>query len=195
MSPERRRQIERLCQDALERSPEERAAFLAGACRNDPGLHREVLSLLERDTPHDLLEPATATQVTPGAQLGPYQIGDLLGAGGMGRVYRARDTRLHRTVAIKLLPDDRLADPRRKVRLLQEARAASALNHPNIVTLYDIASDNGCDFLVLEYVSGKTLAQSIPPKGLPLADALTFATQTAGALAAAHAAGIVHRDI
>jgi serine/threonine protein kinase len=127
--------------------------------------------------------------------LGPYQIEELLGAGGMGRVYRARDTRLHRTVAIKLLPDDRLADPRRKVRLLQEARAASALNHPNIVTLFDIASDNGCDFLVLEYVSGKTLAQSIPPKGLPLADALNFATQTAGALAAAHAAGIVHRDI
>jgi serine/threonine protein kinase len=113
----------------------------------------------------------------------------------MGRVYRARDTRLHRTVAIKLLPDDRLADPRRKVRLLQEARAASALNHPNIVMLYDIASDNGCDFLVLEYVSGKTLAQSIPPKGLPLGDALTFAGQTAGALEAAHAAGIVHREI
>ena len=81
--------------------------------------------------------------------MGPYQIEDLLGAGGMGEVYRARDTRLHRTVAIKLLPSDWLADADRKLRFLREARAASALSHPNIVTLYDIASDNGRDYLVL----------------------------------------------
>ena len=210
MSPERWQQIDRLYHDALERKPEERAAFLARACRGDEGLHREVLSLLGSDSGDSstdmldrpawevapsLLDPSAAAQVTPGAQLGPYQIEDLLGAGGMGEVYRARDTRLHRTVAIKLLPSERLADADRKLRFLQEARAASALSHPNIVTLYDIASDNGREYLVLEYVPGKTLAQLIAPKGLPIEDALHFATQIAGGLAAAHTAGIVHRDI
>jgi len=113
----------------------------------------------------------------------------------MGEVYRATDTRLHRTVAIKVLPHDKVADPERKRRFLQEARAASALNHPNIITLYDIASDNGIDYLVMEYVPGKSLDQLITSKGLPLAEAIGYAAQIAGALAAAHAAGIVHRDI
>ncbi len=134
-------------------------------------------------------------QAEPGDQLGPYQIEALLGAGGMGQVFRARDTRLHRTVAIKVLPPERIADPERKRRFLQEARAASALNHPNIVTLYDISSDGGADFLVMEYVPGQPLDRLISPQGLPLADAVSYAVQIAGALGAAHAAGIVHRDI
>ena len=118
-----------------------------------------------------------------------------LGAGGMGEVFRARDTRLGRTVAIKVLPHDKLADPDRKRRFLQEARAASALNHPNIVTLYDISSDGDIDFLVMEYVPGKSLDRMIPPGGLPPADVREYAIQMASALAAAHAAGIVHRDL
>jgi eukaryotic-like serine/threonine-protein kinase len=138
---------------------------------------------------------ATATQITPGTELGPYKIEALLGAGGMGQVFRARDTRLGRIVAIKVLPHDKVADPERKRRFLQEARAASALNHPNIVTLYDIAADNGIDYLVMEYVEGKSLDKLIPSKGLPLTEALDYAAQIASALAAAHAAGIVHRDI
>ena len=130
-----------------------------------------------------------------GRRLGAYQLDALLGRGGMGEVYRARDTRLGRDVAIKILARDQVADPDRKRRFLQEARAVSTLNHPNIVTLHDIASDDGVDFLVLEYVGGKTLHDLIPPRGLPLVDLLRYAAEMAGALAAAHAAGILHRDI
>jgi Tol biopolymer transport system component len=113
----------------------------------------------------------------------------------MGEVYRAKDTRLNRTVAIKVLPSEKMADPERKRRFIQEARAASALNHPNIVTIYDINTDDGVDFIVMEYVSGKTLDQVIPRKGLRLNEALKYAIQIADALAKAHGAGIVHRDL
>src|SRR5579862_544793 len=128
-------------------------------------------------------------------QIGPYKLEGQIGAGGMGQVFRATDTRLHRTVAIKLLPPDKVADPDRKRRFLQEARAASALNHPNIVTLYDIASEHGIDYLVMEYVAGTPLDKLLPSKKLPLAEVIDYGVQIAGALAAAHAAGIVHRDI
>ena len=130
-----------------------------------------------------------------GTKLGPYEILAPLGAGGMGEVFRATDTRLHRTVAIKILPHDKVADPERKRRFLREARAVSALNHPNIVTLHDIANDNGIDYLVMEYVPGKSLDKLIPSKGLLLAEALNYAQQIAQGLAAAHVAGIVHRDM
>ena len=132
---------------------------------------------------------------SPGAKLGPYEIVALLGAGGMGEVYRAKDTRLERTVAIKVLPADKVADPQRKQRFIQEAQAVSALNHPNIVTLHDIATAGGIDYLVMEYVSGKPLDQMIRQKGVSLPQATAYATQIASALAAAHAVGIVHRDI
>jgi Tol biopolymer transport system component len=135
------------------------------------------------------------SQLAPGAHLGPYKIETSLGAGGMGEVFRARDTRLNRTVAIKVLPLDKTADADRKRRLLQEARAASALNHPNIVTLHDIAHSSGVDYLVMEYVTGNSLDRLITPKGLPLGEAIAYAIQIANALVAAHAAGIVHRDI
>jgi len=169
------------------RDPRMREALLAQA---DPELRREVESLLAQDD-----AAATQTIVEALTHLGPYKIEAPIGAGGMGQVFRATDTRLHRTVAIKILPHDKVADPDRKRRFLQEARAASALNHPNIVTLYDIANDAGIDFLVMEYVPGKPLDKLIPPKGLPLADVMSYATQISGALAAAHAVGIVHRDI
>jgi serine/threonine protein kinase/tetratricopeptide (TPR) repeat protein len=133
--------------------------------------------------------------LAPSARLGAYEIVSLLGVGGMGEVYRAVDTRLHRTVAIKIVPPERVADPEQTRRFLQEARAASALNHPNIVAVYDLAQDNGLDFLVMEYVSGKTLTQLITPTGMQLELVVHYATQMAAALATAHAAGIVHRDI
>src|SRR6516162_4512066 len=130
--------------------------------------------------------------LSQGDRLGPYEILALIGKGGMGEVYRANDTRLHRTVAIKTLPHGKIADPDRRRRFLQEARAASALNHPNIVTLHDIASEDGIDYLVMEYVPGKSLDKLIPPNGLPVAEAVSYGTQIAGALAAAHAARIAH---
>ena len=133
--------------------------------------------------------------LSSGDKLGPYEILGPIGAGGMGEVFKATDTRLHRTVAIKILPHDKVADPERKRRFMQEARAASALNHPNIITLHDIASDNGMDYLVMEYVPGKSLDKFITSKGMPLAEVVDTVRQIAAALAAAHAAGIVHRDI
>jgi Tol biopolymer transport system component len=118
-----------------------------------------------------------------------------LGAGGMGEVYRARDSRLGREVAIKVLPAERMADEGRRRRFVQEARAASSLNHPNIVTIHEIESAGGIDVLVMEYVPGQTLDDSIPRHGMRTRDALRVALPIAGALAAAHARGIVHRDL
>jgi eukaryotic-like serine/threonine-protein kinase len=130
-----------------------------------------------------------------GTRLGPYEVIAPLGAGGMGEVYRARDTRLRRDVAIKVLPTERLADEGRRRRFGREARAASALNHPNIVTIHEIGSAEGIDFIVMEYVPGQTLGRLIPKRGMGLGEALRLAIPIADALAAAHARGIVHRDL
>jgi serine/threonine protein kinase len=130
-----------------------------------------------------------------GERLGPYETLAPIGSGGMGEVYKARDTRLERLVAIKVLPADKVADAARKQRFMQEARAASALNHPNIVTVHDICDEGDIHFLVMEYVPGKTLEQMVPRKGLRLSDTLKYAVQIADALATAHSAGIVHRDV
>jgi eukaryotic-like serine/threonine-protein kinase len=130
-----------------------------------------------------------------GQSLGRYTIESQLGEGGMGIVFKARDTQLGRAVAIKILPPDKVADPDRKRRFVQEAKAASALNHPNIITIYDIGSDQGRDFIVMEYLAGTTLDHVIPPNGLPLARALTYSIDIADALAKAHEAGIIHRDL
>ncbi len=129
------------------------------------------------------------------AHIGRYRIESKLGEGGMGIVYKARDTRLERSVALKVLPPEALANPERTARFEQEARAASMLNHPNIVHVYDIDTAEGVTFIAMEYVAGKTLAELIGRKGLGVACALRYAVSIAGALAAAHAAGIVHRDI
>jgi len=130
-----------------------------------------------------------------GQKLAHYQILEKLGEGGMGAVYKARDTHLDRFVAIKVLPPERVADPDRKRRFIQEAKAASALNHPHIVVIHDIASEAGADFMVMEYVSGRTLDHTIRSKGMRLAEVLKYAVQVADALAAAHEAGIIHRDV
>jgi len=113
----------------------------------------------------------------------------------MGEVYKARDSRLNRLVAIKALPAERVADEGRKRRFIQEAQAAPALNHPNIITIHDIASDNGRDYLVMEYVPGKTLDALIPRSGMRLGELLKIATQIAEGLSKAHGAGIIHRDL
>ena len=133
--------------------------------------------------------------LTSGTRLGPYEIGVLLGEGGMGQVYQARDSRLNRLVALKILPTNLVGDHERRRRFVQEARLASSLQHPNIVTVFDIGSADGVDFLAMELVRGRTLDRVIAKGGLRLADALRTATEVADALAAAHAAGIVHRDL
>src|SRR5436190_22608563 len=130
-----------------------------------------------------------------GQTLHHYRIVSKLGEGGMGVVYKAHDTHLDRPVAIKVLSPDKVADPARKRRFVQEAKAASALNHPNIVTIHDVSSRNGMDFIVMEWIEGKTLGELIPPKGLRPAQALHYAVQIADALAKAHGAGILHRDL
>src|SRR5262245_46981363 len=128
-------------------------------------------------------------------RLGHYQILDRLGAGGMGEVYRARDTKLGRTVAIKMLPESLLGDPGRRDRLVREARASAALSHPNICALFEVGGDDTRQYLVFEYVAGETLRQTIAGRALNVRAAIKIAVQLADALAHAHAAGIVHRDI
>ena len=133
--------------------------------------------------------------LNPGARLGPYEIVALLGAGGMGEVYKARDTRLDRTVAIKVLPDTLAVDPQFRNRFDREARAISQLTHPHICTLYDVGEQQGTAFLVMEYLKGETLAKRLERGALPLAEALTIAIQIVSALDNAHRAGITHRDL
>jgi eukaryotic-like serine/threonine-protein kinase len=124
-----------------------------------------------------------------------YRILEKLGEGGMGVVYKARNTHLDRLVALKVLPPEKVSDLERKRRFVQEAKAASALNHPNIITIHDIANENGTDFIVVEFVQGKTLDALVPRKGLRLNETLKLAIQMADALAKAHSAGIIHRDL
>jgi serine/threonine protein kinase len=130
-----------------------------------------------------------------GQTLGHLRIEAKLGEGGMGVVYRASDTHLDRFVAIKVLPPEAVANPERKRRFVQEAKAASALNHPNILHVYDIDTAESVDFIAMEYVEGRTLDDVIGRKGLPVRETLKYAVQISDALAAAHAAGIVRRDI
>jgi formylglycine-generating enzyme required for sulfatase activity/tRNA A-37 threonylcarbamoyl transferase component Bud32/dienelactone hydrolase len=133
--------------------------------------------------------------IASGTTFGPYEIGSLLGVGGMGEVYRARDTRLQRIVAIKVLPEHLSSNPDLHARFVQEAKSISGLQHPNICVLHDIGSQAGVDFMVMEYVQGRTLDQVIPPGGLPANVAIKYAVQIADALGRAHSAGIVHRDL
>src|SRR5499425_284373 len=133
--------------------------------------------------------------LAPGTKLGPYEVLSPLGAGGMGEVFRARDTRLGRDVAVKILPRDMSADTARKQRFEREAKAISGLNHPNICTLHDVGSQDGLDYLVMECVEGETLAKRLEKGPLPLEHVLKFGAQIADALDKAHRAGIVHRDL
>src|SRR5215472_1800256 len=133
--------------------------------------------------------------LSEGQTLGHFEIMEKLGAGGMGVVFKARDTHLNRLIAIKVIQPARVTDSSLQARLLAEARAASSLNHPNVVTVYDAGSCDGVDYIAMEYVPGETLARRIPPEGMPVSEALAIARGVGAALAAAHAAGIVHRDL
>ncbi len=130
-----------------------------------------------------------------GRTISHYQVIEKLGAGGMGEIFKARDPRLNRTVAIKVLAGSAMADPDRRRRFIQEAQAASSLNHPNIITIHDILSDEDNEYMVMEYVAGKTLADLIHGGGIGVEKTLRYGVQISDALGAAHAAGIVHRDL
>src|SRR6202521_890861 len=182
MNEERWQKIEQLYHTVLEREPGGRSAFLDQACQGDVELRREVEALLAQG---DAAGDSTVTVLTPGAQLGPYQIEDQIGAGGMGSVYRAVDTRLGRKVAIKICAQQFSG------RFEREARAISSLNHPHICTLFDV----GPNYLVMELVEGETLAARLQKERLPMAAVLRYAAEIADALAAAHALVIIHRDL
>ena len=196
------RRVEQLFHDARERPPDQRGAFLAQACDGDPALQHDVESLLAQEEGSLLRDgvQALARQMTGGSRegtrLGPYVLGPLIGEGGMGEVYRARDARLDREVAIKLLPADLAHDPDRLRRSEREARVLASLNHPNIAALFGLEEGDGLTGLVLELVPGLTLQQHLATRGpLTLDEALAIARQIAGALEAAHQHGIVHRDL
>ena len=194
MSSERLEQIETLYHAVRELAPSVREGFLTKACEQDQDLYRQVKALLGQDSSGGPLEDPVLSvaarilpdePITTGSRLGPYEIKRRLGAGGMGAVYQAHDTRIGRTVAIKI------AHAEFTGRFLREAVAIAALNHPNICTLYDV----GPDYLVMEFLDGETLARRLEKGPLPAAELLRYGSQIADALTAAHAKGIVHRDL
>src|SRR3989441_2865704 len=199
--------VTELFDEALERAPEERSEFLKSACAGDRDLLREVESLLaQHDAESGFLESpavaAVADQIAEdaehlpiGKQLGHYRIEALLGRGGMGEVYRARDTKLGREVAIKVLPAAFSADADRMHRFQQEACAAGALNHPNILVIHHIDTYEGAPCIVSELLEGETLRQRMRGAMLAQRRVIEYATQIANGLAAAHERGIVHRDL
>src|SRR5262249_23812813 len=205
-------QVETLYHAALEHEPGARAAFLDQACAGDEELRHEVEELLGYDgaeesfiqgnalafearrlKPEELSQ--TAPQLLPGQSVGAYKILALLGRGGMGVVYRARDERLRRDVAIKGLPASFANNSDRLRRFEQEAHATSALNHPNILTIYDIGAHEGAPFIVAELLEGAELRTQLEQGALPARRALEYAQQITTGLAAAHEKGIVHRDL
>jgi len=207
MQPERWQQIDQLFHLALAQEANGRAKFLAEECVGDDSLRTEVEALIaSHEQAQSFIEnPASdlAAEILAkgehgliaGQAIGPYKIVSTLGTGGMGEVYLAHDTRLRRQVALKLLPSQFTISPDRVRRFEQEARAISALNHPNIVTIHEIGRDSGSQFIVTEFVEGQTLRQRMAEGVISLRAALDISIQIAGALAAAHAGGIVHRDI
>jgi serine/threonine protein kinase/tetratricopeptide (TPR) repeat protein len=196
VTPERWQQIKPLFEAALAHDASSRDSFLADACGSDADLRHHVKSLLAA---HEQAGPVSDVlglrALAEGARLGPYEIVAMAGAGGMGEVYKARDTRLDRIVAIKVVNPLVAEDAERRQRFEREARAVASLNHPHICTLHDIGSDQGVTFFVMEYLEGETLADRVARTALNLDETLHLATEIAEALDAAHGQGITHRDL
>jgi serine/threonine-protein kinase len=202
-------QVERVFHEAAELEPTVRPQFLDQACEGDEELRREVESLLARADKDGLLAKslldaalpmvsqirASTWRLSPGMRLGPYEITAAIGAGGMAEVYKARDTKLHRDVALKVLPETFRRDRERIARFHREAQLLASLNHPRIAAIYGIEEHDELCGLALEFVDGETLAERVALGPLPLDEALQFARQIAEALGAAHAKGVVHRDL
>lgn len=206
MTPERWRRINQVFHDALERDGAARAAFLREATAGDPGLRREVESLLASHSKAGTFLDVPAWGVAPelmfdeaeslvGRQVGAYRVTEEIGRGGMGVVYAAEDSRLGRPVALKALPPELSRDPRRRERLTREARAAAALSHPAIATIFALEEIDGDLYIASELVRGRTLRQELADGPLPVERLMPTLVDLASALAAAHDQGIVHRDL
>ena len=207
MTPERWQQVAGLYEEVLARPPEERAEYLARQSGDDLDLRTQVGSLLAHaDRPvlvdqsvweaaDGLIDVDLQPALPEGYEIGPYRVGRLLGIGGMGHVYRARDTKLQRDVALKILPDAFVQDPDRVARFTREARVLASLNHTNIGTIYGFENSDHIHALVLELVDAPTLEDRIARGALPFDEAIAIARQIVDALEATHAVGIVHRDL
>jgi serine/threonine-protein kinase len=206
-STNRLRRIEEICDGALARPPGDRAAFVREACTQDDGIRHEVEAILANvscaesflEQPllavaANVLGPSTDGMLT-GLRLNGLVVGPLIGAGGMGQVYRARDTRLHRDVAVKVLSPEFANDADRLGRLAREARVLASLNHPNIAQIHGLENTHDATAIVMELVEGQTLAERIARGALPVAEALPVARQIADALEAAHEQAVIHRDL
>src|SRR5215472_12625722 len=205
MKPERWNQIDQFLDAALELPPDKRAAFLDKACAGDDELRKELDALLASDDDAQSFLETPALELVAkefgdgkesltGQTVGHYRIISLLGEGGMGTVYLAEDTKLHRKVSLKFLTTNVTQDHERLRRFEQEARAASALNHPNILTIHEIGEARGHRFMATEYIEGQTLRERLR-SGVDIDEALEIAIQVASALVAAHRVKIIHRDI
>ena len=205
MNPDRWQQVKELLGETLQRAPDERAAFLDAACGGDDSLRREVESLLTSYQTDFMAQPAVGevaemlleenSKLSSGRQIAHYQIIKQLGAGGMGEVFLAEDSRLRRRVALKVLPVSIANDTDHLRRFEREAFAASALNHPNILTIFEFGAEGETHFLASEYVNGETLRDKLRRQDLTLRETVEITLQIASALQAAHEAGIIHRDI
>src|SRR5256885_3679026 len=207
MEPELWQRITDLFDEAMTRRPKERIAFLEEACEGDRDLRKQVERLVKSHEKSGGFLESSAFAVAPelltddragasvGELIGHYRIESLIGIGGMGEVYLARDERLGRKVALKLLPARLTADETQLSRFKTEARAASALNHPNILTVYEIGAEGNRQFIATEFIEGMTLRAAFACGRMNLHAALEIAVQVASALAAAHETGVVHRDI